>query len=134
MLFHLINLEIKKGKSTENGGSPHILSWIWAFLLMVSPGGSDSKESACSAGDPGLILTHPSNLCSNPSFSGKTCWTMKIYEMNQFSSVHFSRSVVSDSLQPHESALQTSLSIMNSQSLLKLMSIELVMPYVNTNT
>ena len=59
---------------------------------------------------------------------------MKIYEMNQFSSVHFSRSVVSDSLQPHESALQTSLSIMNSQSLLKLMSIKLVMPYVNTNT
>ena len=44
-----------------------------------------------------------------------------------FSSVQFSRSVVSDSLQPHErqAACQASLSITNSQSLLKLMSIRL---------
>ena len=39
-----------------------------------------------------------------------------------FSSVQFSRSVVSDSLRPH-AARQASLSIANSQSLLKLMSI-----------
>ena len=44
------------------------------------------------------------------------------------SSVQFSRSVVSDSLRPHESARQASLSITNSWSLLKLMSIESVMP------
>ena len=43
----------------------------------------------------------------------------------QFSSVH---SVMSDSLQPHESARQASLSITSSQSLPKLMSIESVMP------
>ena len=44
-------------------------------------------------------------------------------------SVQFSRSVVSNSLQPHEStARQASLSITNSQSSLKLMSIESVMP------
>ena len=45
-------------------------------------------------------------------------------------SVQFSRSVVSDSLQPHEphAACQASLSITNSQNLPKLMSIELVMP------
>ena len=43
------------------------------------------------------------------------------------SSVQFIRSVVSYSLRPHE-ACQASLSITNSQSLLKLMSIELVMP------
>ena len=44
-------------------------------------------------------------------------------------SVQFSHSVVSDSLQPHESQhARLSLSITNSQSLLKLMSIELVMP------
>ena len=43
-------------------------------------------------------------------------------------SVQFSRSVLSDSLQPHESALQTSLSITNSRSLLRLISIESVMP------
>ena len=41
-------------------------------------------------------------------------------------SVQFSRSIVSNSLRPH--GLQTSLSITNSQSLLKLMSIEPVMP------
>ena len=49
----------------------------------------------------------------------------------QFSSAQFSRSVVSDSLQPHRLHgvhSQTSLSITNSQSLLKLMSIESVMP------
>ena len=43
-----------------------------------------------------------------------------------FSSVQFSRSVVSDSLRPHES--QHTLSIINSRSLLKLMPIESVMP------
>ena len=47
----------------------------------------------------------------------------------QFSSVHFSRSVVSDSLRPHEShSVQASLSITNPRSLLKLMSIESLMP------
>ena len=45
------------------------------------------------------------------------------------SSVQFSHSVVSDSLPPHEPAAhQASLSITNSRSLPKLMSIELVMP------
>ena len=53
----------------------------------------------------------------------------------QFSSVQFSHSVMSDSLRPHglqpaslSIYCQTSLSITNSQSLLKLMSIESVMP------
>ena len=45
---------------------------------------------------------------------------------NCFSSV--SRSVVSGSLRPHEAAHQASLSITNSRSLPKLMSIESVMP------
>ena len=40
----------------------------------------------------------------------------------------FSRSVVSDSVTPWTAARQASLSITNSRSLLKLMSIELVMP------
>ena len=44
------------------------------------------------------------------------------------SSVQFSRSVVSDSVTPWTAARQASLSITNSQSLPKLMSIELVMP------
>ena len=46
----------------------------------------------------------------------------------QFSSVQFSRSVVSDSLGPHVAARQASLSITTSRSSPKLMSIELVMP------
>ena len=45
-----------------------------------------------------------------------------------FSSVQFSRSVVSDSATPWTAVHQASLSITNSQSLLKLMSIKLVMP------
>ena len=45
-----------------------------------------------------------------------------------FSSVQFSCSVVSDSATPWTAARQASLSISSSQSLLKLMSIELVMP------
>ena len=46
----------------------------------------------------------------------------------RFLSVQFSLSVVSDSVTPWTAACQVSLSIANSQSLLKLMSIELVMP------
>ena len=43
-------------------------------------------------------------------------------------SVHFSHSVMSDSVIPSTAALQASLFITNSQSLLKLMSIKSVMP------
>ena len=46
----------------------------------------------------------------------------------QFSSVQFSRSVMSDSATPWITACQASLSITNSQSSLKLMCIELMMP------
>ena len=46
----------------------------------------------------------------------------------QFSSTQFSRSVVSDSATPWIAARQASLSITNSQSLLKLMSIKSVIP------
>ena len=46
-----------------------------------------------------------------------------------FSSVQFSRSVMSDSVTPWTAARQASLSIINSRSLLKLGSIESVMPY-----
>ena len=45
-----------------------------------------------------------------------------------FSSVHFSRSVVSDSATPWIAARQASLSITNSRSSLRLASIESVMP------
>ena len=48
--------------------------------------------------------------------------------LHSFTPVQFSRSVVSNSLRPHGSQHQASLSITNSQSPLKLMFIELVMP------
>ena len=48
--------------------------------------------------------------------------------MSQFSSVQFSRSVVSDSVTPWTAARQGSLSITNSRSLLKLTSMASVMP------
>ena len=50
------------------------------------------------------------------------------WALGSISSVQFSRSVVSDSATPWITACQASLSITNSRSSLKLMSIELVMP------
>ena len=52
----------------------------------------------------------------------------KICLLHSISSVQFSGSVTSDSLWPHGLQHQASLSITNSRILLKLMSIELVMP------
>ena len=53
---------------------------------------------------------------------------MEFQLQHQFSSVQFNHSVMSDSSTPWTTAHQASLSITNSQSLPKLMSIELVMP------
>ena len=47
---------------------------------------------------------------------------------NVFSSVQYSRSAVSDSVNPWTTACQVSLPVTNSQSLFKLMSIKSVMP------
>ena len=55
-------------------------------------------------------------------------FSVKPQHESAISSVQFSRSVVSDSATPWTAARQASLSITSSQSLLKLMSIELVMP------
>ena len=54
--------------------------------------------------------------------------TCSLEEMLWTTSVQFSRSVLSDSVIPWTAACQASLSITNSQSLLKPMSIESVMP------
>ena len=58
---------------------------------------------------------------------------MTILRFSHFVSVQFSRSVVSDSATPWTTACQASLSFTNSRSLLKLMSIELVMPSNHLN-
>ena len=58
------------------------------------------------------------------------CYILNQITATTNTSVQFSHSVISDSLQPHglHAAGQASLSITNSQSLLKLISIESVMP------
>ena len=56
-----------------------------------------------------------------------------MYLKYNFSSVQFSRSVMSDSATPWTAARQASLSITNSWSQLKLMSIVLVMPFNHLN-
>ena len=58
----------------------------------------------------------------------QNAWGHIVSPQSLFSSVQFSRSVVSDSATPWIAARQASLSITNSRSLLKLMSIESVMP------
>ena len=58
-------------------------------------------------------------------YYGQILWECII---SYISSVHFSHSVVSDSATPWTAAPQTSLSITSSQTLLKLGSIELVIP------
>ena len=60
---------------------------------------------------------------SNPCLLCLLTW-----QVDSFSSVQFSRSVVSDSATPWIAACQASLSITNSRSLLKPMSIKSVMP------
>ena len=68
--------------------------------------------------------------CSQPTAKVKSSAsdTGRREESRSFSSAQFSCSVVSDSLQLQTAARQASLSITNSQSLLKLMSVELMMP------
>ena len=75
-----------------------------------------------------LFWNFPEVLCNFFVSNNCFCW-------HQFSSVHFSRSVVPDSLWPHglqhtkpSCPSQTARVYPNSQSLLKLISIELVMP------
>ena len=60
-------------------------------------------------------------------------WKLEIWTLESSSSVQFSRSVMSDSVTPWSAACQASLSITNSQSPPKPMSIESVMPYSHLN-
>ena len=84
------------------------------------PGGSDSKESACNVGDlgsiPGLGISLGGGHGNPFQYS---C---------QRSMAGYSHSVMSDSATPWTAARQASLSITNTWSLLKLVSIESAMP------
>ena len=75
--------------------------------------------------DPGI---EPASLAS-PALADRFFTTALPGKPLPFLSVQFSLSVVSNSATPRTGACQASLSINNSWSLLKLMSIELVMPF-----
>ena len=59
----------------------------------------------------------------------KLAWQALAQILSNLSSVQFSRSVMSDSATPWNATHQVSLSIANSRSLFKLMSIKSVMPF-----
>ena len=94
----------------------------------------------CHALLQGIFPTKGSNLAAHPEPQGKPkqyiIWMLNKDYLCVFtnwwsvflSSVQFSHSVVPDSLWPHDRSTQASLSITSSQSSLKLMSIESVMP------
>ena len=111
------------------------------------PGGSDSKESTCNAGDLGLIpgmgrylggghsnplqYSYLENPHGQRSLASYSPWGHKESDMiEQLSTAlpplpfsQFSHSVVYDSATPRTAARQASLSITNSLSLLKLESV-----------
>ena len=74
------------------------------------------------------IVAHQARLSTE--FPRQECWSGLLFPSLyvSISSVQFSRSVVSDSATPRTAARQVSLSINNTQSLLKLMPIESMMP------
>ena len=92
------------------------------------------KESTCQCGrsgfDPGVgkILWRREWLPTPVFFLGESHRQRSLVGYSPFSSVQFSRSVTSNSATPWTAARQASLSITNSRSLLKLTSIESVMP------
>ena len=80
------------------------------------------------------LLVFMSWVFKNNSKGGKVVFPVVIYgceswTIKKFNSVQFSHSVMSNSATPWTAAHQASLSITNSRSLLKLMSIESVMPF-----
>ena len=80
-----------------------------------------------------VIITGPRRNFPESVLSSKAHWKYEEFlfwvHLDLGSSVQFSRSVMSDSLRPYGfAACQASPSITNSQSLLKLMSFESVMP------
>ena len=74
------------------------------------------------------IITFHCEILSNSVHCSVYEFSPYTYLFHSFSSVQFSRSVVSDSATPWTAARQASMSITNSWNLPELMSIELVMP------
>ena len=91
----------------------HLVSTALAAFLWPISRASALIDSISTVSFPVLVFFRP---------------TITLASINPFSTVQFSRSVMSNSVTSRTAASQASLSIANSQSLLKLMSIESVMP------
>ena len=76
----------------------------------------------------GLTSMKPHPQLSGHQTTQQSCLNRELIEASGLNTIQFSRSVVSGSLRPHELQHARSPSIANSRSLLKLRSIESVMP------
>ena len=108
MRQHCEGARVSEFRSRSSGTCQKLHEWAWNRILSQS-----SLEKTEVSWD---TLTH-----TQLSY-------LQILSSQKFSSVQFIRSVMSDSATPWTAACQASLSITNSQSLLKLMSIKSVMP------
>ena len=113
-------LQLLEGKGPEDGLFPN--------NLHPQPAWSPSPEGQEQRGCLPATKRNKHSTCECPS-SFPLHKSLQMAQTRFFSSVQFSHSVVSDSATPWTAARQASLSITNSRSLLKLMSIELVMPF-----
>ena len=106
---------------------PEVLFFIHLILQMrkrvperIAPGHRGTVQTPHRSQDVSVHFMSPYHLMS---LLGYKCYIMCTHK-----AIQFSCSVVSDSVTPWAAAHQVSLSITNSQSLLKLMSLESVMP------
>ena len=104
---------------------PALPSALQAWSLLTHTGWPPPVAPLYHTSEP-LWLSSMRSSAELESFFAMSNFLLKIY--HGFSSVQFSHSVVSDSATPWTAARQASLSITNFWSLLKLMSIESVMP------
>ena len=100
----------------SNKGNPRILEWV---AYPFSRGSSWPRNQTGVSCIPGRFFTNWAIREDHVSIITTLFWSL---------SVHFSHSVMSDSVTPWTVACQAFLSITNSWSLLKLMSIESVIP------
>ena len=106
----------------------------WSFNFSISPSNEYSGPISFRMDWLDLLAAQGTlkSLLQHHSLKASILWCSAFFRVQllhlYISSVQLSRSVVSNSVTPWTAACQASLSITNSCSLLKLMSIELVMP------
>ena len=108
----------------------------WSFNFSISPSNEYSGPISFRMDWLDLLAAQGTlkSLLQHHSLKASILWCSAFFRVQllhlYISSVQLSRSVVSNSVTPWTAACQASLSITNSCSLLKLMSIELVIPSI----